>query len=169
MNKIKKIETFLLLIIFMIAKYMLHRTQVANIVMTLFGIALTYIHFSFFDYLMDDLKIGTKKYILISVVLTNIITTIINASAYFSDLVIFSKTFMIIVILAKILFLISCFKLLNRSFNEENVKYIPITIGLLILAFLSFVEILLNIEAIIELIIVIYYMYISKIKKKKNN
>ena len=161
MNKIKKRETFLLLLIFIILKYMLHRTQVANIVMTLFGISLTYIHFNFFKYLMDDLKIIKKRYVLISVILTNIITTIINASAYFSDLVIFSRIFMVIVILSKILFLISCFKLINKSFNDENIKYIPITIGLLILAFLSFFEILLNIEAIIELIILIYYIYIS--------
>ncbi|WP_068268577.1 hypothetical protein [Caviibacter abscessus] len=168
MKKINKKLTCLMLIILMIIKYLLHTTSIPNIMMTTFGLLVTFFHYHIFKHLIADVNVKWRKFILSSVIITNLFTTVINASAYFNDLVLFSFTFMTMVILAKLVFTISCLMLVNECFEKDNKKYLPVSIGFLFLSLLSFVEILLNIEAIVELVILFYYLYISKQGKEND-
>lgn len=166
MKKISRKFTCSMLVILMVIKYFLYTTSVPNIVMTIFGLVLTFFHYQIFKYLISDIKVRFGKFILFSVIFTNIFTTIINASAYFSDLASVSITFMVVVILSKLFFTFSCFIILNECFERNKKKYLPVSIGYLFLSLLSFIEILTHIEAVVELIIMLYYCSISKQGKK---
>ncbi|WP_288863015.1 hypothetical protein [uncultured Sneathia sp.] len=177
LKQMKEISNILILIFFLILlflKYYYIEKPIGNIYITVGGLLLTVVSYLYFNNILNELNIEKKyKYIyLVILVYANIISTIINASSYISDMVYISDTFRYIVIFSKITYVLISLYLVNEAFTKK--KYRTLSVLFFFVSYLNVWEIFVKYEAVLAIIAILLNYGLERYgriinKKKENN
>lgn len=167
MNKIMTKLKYPLLVI-LVLKYFLPKYQVPNILITLIGFMLCFCYYGFFLELFDSINIKSRigVYLIVAALFLKVL---VNASAYYSDLVNVSVVFGSIFAFLNMSYILVSIYLINRSMINNKLKYIVVCVLFFTVALINYVEMFLSYEAICEIVAIVLYIIIKKVENGRNS